>query len=228
MKAIIILLIFSINLPLLGQVGIGNTPDASAQLDIAATNKGVLIPRVSFANVTNSTLDGINQAPEGLTIYNTNDNIVGGNGKGFYFFNGTKWSKLIPQQDNVAIISIDTNQVTVSNTSGADVAGYDAAIEPIFFNKNGQLQIKLIVRYSAINGIVNFQLRAHDNLTETYPIKNTDFSIFAATQTGGVATSDWKNWDAGTNAQEIHLFAWVNNGGDYVSIESAYLYIRSQ
>jgi len=221
-------LTFIIYQSLFSQVGIGNNPDASAQLDISASNKGIVIPRVSLNNVNDMSLDGINNAIEGLTIYNTNDNVTSGNGKGFYYFNGTKWTKLIPQSDNVAVITIDTNQINVTNTSGADVSGYDAALEPIFFNKNGKLQVKLIIRYSAISGTVNFQLRAHDNLSEKWPITNTDFGIFATTQTGGVVTSDWKTWDAGNNAHEIHLFAWVNNSGDYVTIESAYLLVRSQ
>jgi len=220
--------ILLLNFTTLAQVGIGGNPDASAQLDIQTSDKGVLIPRIHLADATNQNLDGINQAPEGLLIYNTNDNIVNGNGKGFYVFNGTKWAKLVPQSDNIATICISTNQITINNTSGADVTGYDTALEPIFFNKNGKLQVKLIVRYSAINGIVHFQLRAHDNLSEKWPIVWSDFGIFGSTQSGGVATSEWKDWNAGTNAHEIHLFAWVENSGDYVTIESAYILVRSQ
>lgn len=74
------------------QMGVGTTsPDASAQLDITATNKGVLVPRVSLSNVNLTTLDGTNPAAIGLLIWNTNAAIVGGNGAGFYFFNGTQW-----------------------------------------------------------------------------------------------------------------------------------------
>jgi len=218
------------NFSLWAQVGIGGNPDASAQLDVQATDKGLLLPRVSLNDVTNQQLDGTNNATEGLVIYNTNANVNGGDGKGFYYFNGTQWTKMVAQPDNISIISLDTNQVTITNTSGADVPGYDTALEPIFFNPNGLLEVKLIVRYSAIQGTVNFQLRAHDNSTEKWPIVNSDFGIFATTQTGGVATSNWKAYDFGTNAHEIHLFAWLNpnSNGDFVTIESAYLLVRSQ
>ena len=96
MKIIIVfhclfLSIFSIS----AQVGIGTTtPDASAILDITATEKGVLVPRISLNNVTTSMLDGINMAATGLLIYNTNATVTGGKGIGFYYFNGTQWKSL--------------------------------------------------------------------------------------------------------------------------------------
>lgn len=74
------------------QVGINTTtPDASSMLDISAIDKGVLVPRISLTNVTLTTLDGTNTAATGLLIWNTNATTVGGNGVGFYFFNGTQW-----------------------------------------------------------------------------------------------------------------------------------------
>ncbi len=231
MKKIIIIFLFLISQIFTAQVGIGGIPDASAQLDVSATNKGIVIPRVSLNDVNDNSLDsGNTTAIEGLTIYNTNDNVTGGNGKGFYYYNGTKWTKLIPQSDNIAVVPIDTGTYTLTSTSGMDIPGYDSAFEPIFFNKDGNLQIKLIIRYSSIQGDVKFQLRAHDDVAESYPIVFSDFGVFGHTQNGGVATSDWKNWNAGTHAHEIHLFAWIQSGntGDHVTIESAYLLVRSQ
>ncbi|WP_456442168.1 tail fiber domain-containing protein [Psychroserpens sp.] len=72
------------------QVGVGTTsPDASSILDITATDKGVLVPRVSLNNVTTTQLDGVNTAASGLLIWNTNPTTVGGSGVGFYYFDGT-------------------------------------------------------------------------------------------------------------------------------------------
>lgn len=77
------------------QGGIGTIdPDPSSALDITASNKGILIPRVSLDNVTNTAIDGTNTVIEGLMIYNTNPTTIGGIGTGFYFFNGTSWEKL--------------------------------------------------------------------------------------------------------------------------------------
>lgn len=92
MKQIVLLLFFLTTTLGLAQVGVNTTtPDPSSMLDISATNKGVLVPRVSLANVTTTQLDGTNTAATGLLIWNTNAATVGGNGVGFYFFNGTQW-----------------------------------------------------------------------------------------------------------------------------------------
>lgn len=91
MKQILFLLLL-IATPVFGQVGVNTTnPDPSSMLDISATNKGVLVPRVSLPNVTTTMLDGTNTAATGLLIWNTNATTTGGNGVGFYFFNGTQW-----------------------------------------------------------------------------------------------------------------------------------------
>jgi hypothetical protein len=62
------------------QVAIGTTtPDASAMLDVTATGKGLLVPRMTMANRP--------AAPAtGLLIYQTN------NTPGFYVYNGTAWT----------------------------------------------------------------------------------------------------------------------------------------
>jgi len=77
------------------QVGIGTTtPDASSVLDISATDKGILIPQVSLNDVANTMIDGVNTAATGLLIYNTNAGTTGGNGIGYYYFNGITWERL--------------------------------------------------------------------------------------------------------------------------------------
>ena len=92
MKKITIILIVLFTQVAFSQVGVNTTsPDPSSMLDVSATDKGVLVPRVSLSNVTTTTLDGTNTAATGLLIWNSNAATVGGNGVGFYFFNGTQW-----------------------------------------------------------------------------------------------------------------------------------------
>lgn len=63
--------------------GDGSTPDASAILDVKATDKGMLVPRMTAAQKT-----AIVSPATGLLIYQTD------NSPGFYYFNGTVWAGL--------------------------------------------------------------------------------------------------------------------------------------
>ena len=89
-----LLMIFSLCLFTLityAQVGIGTTnPDASSALDISSSDSGLLIPRVSLVNVTNGTSPIVTPATS-LLVWNTNATVLGGNGVGYYFWNGSNW-----------------------------------------------------------------------------------------------------------------------------------------
>ena len=80
------------------QTGIGtNTPNASAKLEVAATDKGFLPPRVvlTAANVF-APITGTAASAVGLLIYNsasagaTPNNVV----PGYYYWNGTNWIQI--------------------------------------------------------------------------------------------------------------------------------------
>lgn len=70
-------------------VGINSTgaaPDAGSLLDITSTNKGLLIPRVSIANLTTiAPITG--SATTSMLVYNTN----AGTGLGYYYWDGADW-----------------------------------------------------------------------------------------------------------------------------------------
>jgi hypothetical protein len=84
------------------QVGIGTTaPNASAQLEIAASNKGVLIPRVSKNNRPANPATG-------LMIYQI-DNLPG-----FYYYAGTGWKRLY------SVTEADTMVVNPNPGAAAD------------------------------------------------------------------------------------------------------------
>ncbi|MBN2776434.1 MAG: hypothetical protein JXR36_02250 [Bacteroidales bacterium] len=83
------LILFSVNS--FSQVAInstGNTPDNSAMLDISASNKGLLIPRIALTGTSDITT--INSPITSLLIYNTA--TVSDVAPGFYFFNGSEWT----------------------------------------------------------------------------------------------------------------------------------------
>ncbi len=72
------------------QVAIGtNTPDASAKFQIDATDKGFLAPRVALTSLTDNTT--IASPATGLMVY---CNGTGGLEEGFYYWNGSAWTKM--------------------------------------------------------------------------------------------------------------------------------------
>ncbi|WP_310594457.1 hypothetical protein [Flavobacterium sp.] len=86
------------------QTGIGTTtPDASAKLEVSATNKGFLPPRVTLTGVTDAAT--IPSPAVGLLVYN-----VGSVGlqAGYYYWNGANWA-------TIATASLAGTSVTASD-----------------------------------------------------------------------------------------------------------------
>lgn len=87
MRLTIFFLLFSLNS--FAQVGVGTTsPDKSAMLDVTATNKGLLIPRVVLLNQTDKKT--IPNPAKSLMVWNNTVDIDAfPDGQGFYYNNGT-------------------------------------------------------------------------------------------------------------------------------------------
>lgn len=79
------------------QVGIGTTtPDASSALEVASTDSGVLVPRMTVAQRI-----AITTPAEGLLVYQTNDV------SGFYFYDGSQWVRLLDKsKDSIPTAAI--------------------------------------------------------------------------------------------------------------------------
>jgi hypothetical protein len=90
LKIVINLLIVFCALHATAQTGIGTTtPNASAKLEVFATNKGFLPPRVTLTSTTDATT--IASPAEGLLVYN-----IGSVGlqAGYYYWNGANWATI--------------------------------------------------------------------------------------------------------------------------------------
>jgi hypothetical protein len=138
---ILVALLFTLNVN--AQTGIGTpTPNASAKLEVSASDKGFLPPRVALTGTTTfSPVTGLSgttalATAAGLLVYNTAsagtapNNVV----PGYYYWNGTTWVQIangliidskttsftLSASDNNKIILITSSAgvtVTVSNTS---------------------------------------------------------------------------------------------------------------
>ena len=93
-------------------VGVNSTgalPLGSAMLDVSATDKGLLIPRVDIVDL--STAAPISSPAVSLLVYNTNVT----SGLGYYYWGGAAWIKLIDASSNV-----DNDWYEVGTTSSPD------------------------------------------------------------------------------------------------------------
>lgn len=114
--------------PSSGSVGIGTTtPNASAQLDVQSTTKGVLFPRMTKAQ-----RDAIASPSAGLLIFQTDDI------PGFYYYSGSAWKTVNEFANNLPLQIGDTYQGGIifylepSGVNGLIVStvttGYDATL----------------------------------------------------------------------------------------------------
>jgi hypothetical protein len=138
-KIVIIFLIFIFSAQSnFAQTGIGTTtPNASAKLDVNATDRGFLPPRVALT-ATNvfSPIVGTSSSAAGLLVYNTNTSGTAPNNvvPGYYYWNGSIWVQIsnglivdsktagftLSASDNNKVIIVTSStavSVTVSNTS---------------------------------------------------------------------------------------------------------------
>jgi hypothetical protein len=125
----IFLLLFLITYSVQGQVGIGtNNPDTSAKLDVSATDKGFLMPRM-----TSSQRTAISEPANGLLVYQTNGET------GFYVNVGTSdnpvWKRVnvdwIKSGNNISYTSGDistTGSLTGGNSNTSSISGFTAKV----------------------------------------------------------------------------------------------------
>lgn len=119
------------------QTGIGTTtPNASAKLEIASTDKGILIPRMSKTQRESITLT---TAANGLLVYQTDDVV------GFYVNNSTtttpSWTRLnsdwIKSGNNISYTAGNistTGAITGGNSDTSSISGFSANITSVSTN----------------------------------------------------------------------------------------------
>lgn len=111
-----------------GQIGIGtSTPGASAQLEIASTNKGVLFPRM-----TNAQMLAISTPANGLQVFNTTANCM-------YYYSGSQWLSTL-------------NSYKVYANAGVNVQFDNLVCQMTTFG-NRSLQIKTVSGTINVSGV---------------------------------------------------------------------------
>ncbi len=88
----------------------GATPDASAALDVSASDKGMLVPRVALTATTD--VATITTPATSLLVYNTA--TVSDVTPGYYYFDGALWVRIV----SGSIVGTDNQNLTSASLSG--------------------------------------------------------------------------------------------------------------
>ncbi|WP_299363529.1 hypothetical protein [Winogradskyella sp.] len=108
------------------QTGVGTlTPDPDAALEVSATDKGLLLPRIAL---TNSTLAApLSAHKEGMAVYNTA--TAGDVTPGYYYNDGTQWVRVGSGTETVTTL-VDNGDGTYTYTSEDGTVSNITAPEP--------------------------------------------------------------------------------------------------
>ncbi len=207
-------IVFSVNNMFSQSVSIntdGSNADASSILDVKATDKGVLVPRVSLTDVTSAS--PVSSPASGLLVYNTNATVTGGHGVGFYVWNGSSWIKLVQDNDGAFI----RNQNTTDQTANFRITGIGRA--------NTSFQSPIYTRADA--GTV--AIRPHTDATTAIQLQNAVgtpiLNVDATNSRVGVGitapTSLTHIVETGNDAAVSGLLIQESNAGQALTIEES-------
>jgi hypothetical protein len=165
------------------QVGIGTTtPDASAKLEVSATDKGFLQPRVAL-NSTNNAENTISNPATGLMVYNT---ATAGSGDtavtpGVYYNNGTTWQRVANQAEVAATTSATTTFVE-GNLGGQNYGGGEAIAPFSGSSKNFGASITLPPGKWEVNLNLYFNIA---QFNAPYPVLGVETAYWLSDDMGG-------------------------------------------
>ena len=186
------------------QTGIGTTtPNASAKLDVYATNKGFLPPRVALTGVYDATT--ITSPATGLLVYCTG---TGGLALGYYFWNGTAWATIATEGGSGSMAAEFGSQtlatrLAITSTTPTDVFSFTLP-------SGGTWEVISFVRTQGNAGYASeFAIYdASDNLVPNSEILPA-FGQTASTGTGVLRITT-------TGAATYKLKAWASTAPSYL------------
>jgi hypothetical protein len=214
----------------------GSAPNASAQLDVSATDKGMLVPRMTSAQRT-----AIASPATGLLVFDTNSNT-------FWFYNGTAWSNLSSSSGIASSIADADNdtKVQVEEIPNEDIIRFDlGGTESMVLQKNssGSQRLELpnalsntFIGQDAGNATSGNQNTAigynalfssttgHSNTVLGYKALFNNLSGFSNTALGGEAlylnTTGYANTGTGNFALYYNITGHLNTANGHAALYS--------
>ena len=144
MKKVLLFFLLFVSQSAFAQTGIGTTtPNASAKLDVSATDRGFLPPRVALTAANAFTpITGTSSAAAGLLVYNTAtagtapNNVI----PGYYYWNGTSWIQIAggllidnSRSASFTLAAADNNKVFLITSASAVTITVPASL-PVGFS----------------------------------------------------------------------------------------------
>ena len=182
------------------RTGIGTSdPNVSAALDITSTEKGLLIPRMSQLQ-----RDAITSPATGLMIYQTD------NTPGFYFHNGSSWTPVTSNTNNLWSLNGNSGINPSANFIGT------TDNQPLVFKVNSTLAGKIGVSdntsfglnsLAIATGSLNTAIGANGLQNNTTGVGNASIGAFALRNN----TTGNQNTAAGSNALNINTTGETNS-----------------
>ena len=200
------LFFFLISLSTIAQTGIGTTtPNASAKLDVYATNKGFLPPRVTLTSGTDNTT--IPSPATGLLVYNTGINA--GLVAGYYYWNGTSWATIATASGSGVSASILrgsrsaaqtglTNGGNVLFTQVDNVAGQEMSLN----TNTGQITLAAGRTYRLLAQVPNYQTSAAETRTQ-FAWYNETTSAYIGSSSNAYTPSSGASYGATGGLSEV-------------------------
>ena len=182
-------------------------PNSSTMLDVVATNKGVLLPRVELTSSTDATTI-VPQNKVGLLVFNTT--AAADIGVGYHFWDGAKWVAMYG--DGLSSATGDPN--TNGTTGGAGDIYVDESTGDIYVN-DGNTWVN--------TSETTTTLVDNGNGTFTYTSEDGTATTFNTTQSG---TGDPNTNGTTGGAGDIYVDEstgdiYVHNGTNWVPVSAS-------
>ena len=196
------------------QVKIGDNPgttDANSLLEMEATNKGLLPPRVTLTSLSSvSPLTGT--VPAGMTVFNGSGSLP----VGFYYWSGTEWRKLENGYQNLVVKS--ANATLLKNETFVLASNDITLTLPVVTNADNGLQIT-IKNYGTYTDLITVQGSGGATVDEKANTTLTRYVGKSFIAYGG-------NWVVknGSNSQEDHILD-VDENSSWTSVEEVIAFL---